>query len=247
MNEVLALTYDAQFVGLSFVISVFGSYIGLMACQKIVGRNGRVDWYNAISGGMAIGGVAVWAMHFIGMLGLTFNLASGYAMVETLVSLLAAIASTAMALSFVAKAPKSTARVVGAGIALGLGVCVMHYLGMAGMRFNGSFVWDPVLVAASVGIAVVAATAALWLAFRTTNFLGRLVSALIMGVAVCAMHYTGMAAADIVCAPGVNRSVLPQSFGVVAAFNLPLVVVITTIALASLIFLDQVRQMGRDD
>ena len=240
MNEILAVSYNPVLLGLSFAVSVLGSFIGLMACRHIMGTDGRISWYNAVSAAVAIGGVAVWSMHFIGMLALKVDLAHGYALVETLVSMLAAIVATTLALAYVAKAPNSVVRLLGAGVALGLGVCVMHYLGMYGMRFGGVFVWNWALVALSVGIAIVAATAALWLAFRASGFGMRLLAALVMGVAVCAMHYTGMAAADIVCTV-TDRISAPTGFGVLSSSRLLLVVTFVVASLMLFMLLDQMR------
>jgi NO-binding membrane sensor protein with MHYT domain len=238
MNEVVAISYNQNYLAFSFAIAVIGSFVGLMASRHILGADGKIQWIHAFSAGAAIGGVGVWSMHFIGMLALKIDLASGYAMIETLISLIAAIVVTMFALAHVAKAPKETARLLQAGFALGLGVVVMHYLGMFGMRFNGVFAWNWGLVAASVVIAMVAATAALWLAFRMNSLSSRLLAALVMGIAVCAMHYTGMAAADIVCTTP-NRSALPVGWDVVASFRLPMLVIMLSFGLLLIILLDQ--------
>ncbi len=240
MNEVIAVTYNPFLLALSFAVSVLGSFVGLLACRRIVGADGRVSWYNAASAAIAIGGVGVWAMHFIGMLAMKVDLAMGYAAVETLVSILAAIGATAVALAFVAKAPDSPARLVAAGIAMGLGVCVMHYLGMYGMRFNGVFAWNWPLVALSVGIAMVAATAALWLAFRAKGMGLSVLAALVMAVAVCAMHYTGVAAADIICTT-TNRLAMPTGFAIVPASRLLFVVTFVAATLMLFMLIDQLR------
>ena len=71
----------------------------------------------------------------------------------------------------------------------------MHYTGMAAMRGHVELSYDPLFVALSVVIAIGAATAALWLAFRTTNLGQKLVAAIVMGLAISGMHYTGMRAA----------------------------------------------------
>lgn len=90
--------------------------------------------------------------------------------------------------------------VLGGAIA-GSGVVIMHYIGMAAMELDGHIHWNVGIVAASIVIAVVAASAAFWIFFRLlsiypdSEFL-RIASALVMGVAVCGMHYTGMVAAD---------------------------------------------------
>jgi NO-binding membrane sensor protein with MHYT domain len=240
MNEVIAVTYNPYLLALSFAVSVIGSFVGLMACRHIAGADGRISWYNAGSAAIAIGGVGVWAMHFIGMLALKVDMAMGYAAVETLVSILAAIVVTALALAYVAKAPNSPLRLVVAGIAMGLGICVMHYLGMHGMRFNGVFAWNWSLVALSVGIAIVAATAALWLAFRANGMGLRVLAALVMAVAVCAMHYTGVAAADIICTT-TNRLAMPTGFAIVPASRLLFVVTFVAATLMLFMLIDQLR------
>jgi NO-binding membrane sensor protein with MHYT domain len=240
MNEVIAVNYNPTLLALSFVVSVIGSFVGLMACRHIAGVDGRISWYNAGSAAIAIGGVGIWAMHFIGMLALKVDLAMGYAAVETLVSMAVAIGATALALAFVAKAPLSPWRLVTAGVALGLCACLMHYLGMYGMRFNGFFAWNWSLVALSVGIAIVAATAALWLAFRANGVGLRVLAALVMAVAVCAMHYTGVAAADIICTT-TNRLAMPTGFAIVPASRLLFVVTFVAATLMLFILIDQLR------
>lgn len=77
----------------------------------------------------------------------------------------------------------------------------MHYIGMAALMLDGSIIWDRRLVGLSVVIAVVASGTALWLAFRLRDkhkgvFINRILAAFIMGAAICAMHYTGMSAAQ---------------------------------------------------
>lgn len=141
-----------------------------LAARRIRGEQGGTRWLNVLAAGSALGGIGVWSMHFTGMLALRLGMGSGYAMAETLVSLVAAVAATSAALAFVAQRPDSNVRVLGAGALLGLGVAFMHYLGMAGMRFPGFIVWSWDVVGLSVLIAVAAASAALWLAFRTRGF-----------------------------------------------------------------------------
>lgn len=170
-GQLLAQTsYDLGLVALSYAIAVLGSFVALTAARRIRGEQGGTRWLNVLAAGAALGGIGVWSMHFTGMLALRLGMGSGYAMAETLVSLVAAVAATSAALAFVAQRPDSNVRVLGAGALLGLGVAFMHYLGMAGMRFPGFIVWSWDVVGLSVLIAVAAASAALWLAFRTRGF-----------------------------------------------------------------------------
>jgi NO-binding membrane sensor protein with MHYT domain len=87
------------------------------------------------------------------------------------------------------------------GIITGIGVCVMHYTGMKAISFHGHIVWNVGIIAASVLIAVVAATAAFWILFRLLSLFPyserlRVICAIVMAIAVNGMHYTGMAAAE---------------------------------------------------
>ncbi|SOE38620.1 MHYT domain-containing protein [Delftia acidovorans] len=240
-NEIVETSWRMGLVVLSYGIAVLGSFVALTAAQRIRGREG-ISWLNLLAAGTALGGIGVWSMHFTGMLALNLGMGSGYSMVETLLSLCAAVAATSVALAFVARRPESGARVLGAGTLLGLGVAFMHYLGMYGMRFPGFIVWSVPTVLLSVGIAVAAASAALWLSFRTSSPGMRALAAAVMGAAVCSMHYTGMAAADFVCISETQRYARPQGFAVISALDLPVFTVIVAIGLAALIGMDQLMQ-----
>src|SRR5205085_11474816 len=90
----------------------------------------------------------------------------------------------------------SRLRLVLSGIFMGLGIADMHYTGMAAMRGHAELRYDLLFVALSLIIAIGASTAALWMAFRTTDHLGqKLVAAVVMGLAISGMHYTAMRAA----------------------------------------------------
>jgi diguanylate cyclase (GGDEF)-like protein len=140
-------------------------------------------------------------MHFVGMLAFSLPIALGYTRALTFVSWLAAVAVSTVA-AWVASRGSLTWRtlVVGA-IAMGGGICAMHYLGMAALDMAPGIVWNPVLIAASALIAVGASAAALLIFFwlRTVNGgrgLRQGAAALLMGCAICGMHYTGIAAAN---------------------------------------------------
>ncbi|WP_449345841.1 MHYT domain-containing protein, partial [Streptomyces xanthochromogenes] len=87
------------------------------------------------------------------------------------------------------------------GLATGLGVAGMHYLGMAALRLHGQVHYDPVLVMLSVVIAVAAATAALWAGLNIKSPVAVAIASLVMGAAVSSMHYTGMVAVSVDVAP----------------------------------------------
>ena len=234
-------SYDIGLVALSFAFAVIGSFVALSAAGRLVTSKGRMSLGNLLTIGVSLGGVGVWSMHFIGMLALQMDVGSSYSMTETFASMLIAIVATAASVAIAAKQPDSLPRLLVAGLFLGMSVAAMHYLGMFGLKIYGFVTWDMALVGASMLIAVVAATAALWLAFNSPTTQSRVVASLVMGVAVCAMHYTGMAAADFVCTTP-ERSAIPQGTGFIATFRLPLLVITTTVMLTILLSLDQLFQ-----
>lgn len=241
MNLLMPTGYAPSLVVLSFVISAVGAFVALTASASIVRTGRRISVFNAVTSGTALGGVGVWAMHFVGMLSLQVDMAVSYSLLETAVSFVAAIGASAAALLWVARRPDSLGRVLGAGVLLGLGVSVMHYLGMAGMRFGGYLQWSWGLVAASVGIAIAAATAALWLAFAVRSLQARFLAALVMAAAVCAMHYTGMEAAAFICTTPQPLN-FPQGNWLLTSLDMPILVSIAALGMAFVIFTDQMFQ-----
>ena len=127
-------------------------------------------------------------------------------------------------------------RLIGGGTAMGVGVAAMHYTGMAAMRMQAHLDYDLVSVAISLGIAVVASIAALWLVFNTTRLWQIVASALVMGLAVCGMHYTGMKAAIMQHDPKLPAQVVGLSPEILAY----------VIFLVTLVILSLASLLGRD-
>jgi PAS domain S-box-containing protein len=158
-----------------------------------------------IGGALAMG-IGIWSMHFIGMMAMSLPVGLRYDMPTTAGSLLIAVLTSGCALSIAASRHLGWRRLVLGSVAMGTGICAMHYSGMSAIRIRPAIGYDPALVLASIMIAVLASFAALWLAFRLRTgrswqlAAGRLVAAMIMGLAIAGMHYTGMAASHF--APG---------------------------------------------
>lgn len=243
--QAVTTSYQWGYVALSYAFAVLGSAVALTAATRIRRRDGSISRGNTLAAGLALGGIGIWSMHFIGMLAMRLDVGSSYALLETVVSLAAAIAASALALGFVARAPHRLGRLLGAGVLLGVGVAAMHYLGMQGMKIFGFIRWDHGLVALSVVIAVAAATAALWLAFNVRGLGARLLAAAVMGVAVCAMHYTGMSAAEFVCTVA-DRSAVPRGPGTLTAAFLPNVVAFGAMTMAAMIVVYQLYQASME-
>lgn len=200
-GEVVPLSFNGSLVALSFLIAALGSYVALLAAAGIRAetQDGEIRLGYICIGAVAMGGVGIWSMHFIGMVAQNLPFEVGYQVGLTTLSFLVAAGFSGWAFWYVGRDRYTFFRCLVGGSAAGFGVASMHYLGMSAMRMPAVLLWDLPLVVLSVLIAVVAATAALWLAFNTQNERQRVGAAILMAVAVCGMHYTGAAAGSVVC------------------------------------------------
>jgi len=198
MTEVHHFSYGLVTPTLAYTMSFIGSLLGLLctARARVTTGRSRASWLGLAA--LAIGGTGIWVMHFIAMLGFTVpNAEIRYDVPLTLLSCAVAIVVVAIGLFIVGFAGSGTPVVITGGVLTGIGVASMHYMGMTAMNMAGDLSYQPVLVALSVVIALVAATAALWFALKVRGLLATAGAAAIMGVAVTGMHYTGMAAMRI--------------------------------------------------
>ncbi|WP_338722656.1 EAL domain-containing protein [Pseudomonas tolaasii] len=193
-------SYSPSLVVISLCVAILASYTALDLAGRIATAKGRAV-YMWMTGGALAMGVGVWSMHFIGMLALRLPFDLGFDLGITALSLLIAVLSCGFALWLVNQ-PRLPVWQLGVGaLIMGAGISSMHYTGMAAMRMTPGIDYDPTLFGASLLIAVVASGAALWIAFnlrRNTPYvrLARGGAAVVMGIAIVGMHYTGMAAAQ---------------------------------------------------
>jgi diguanylate cyclase (GGDEF)-like protein len=192
-------TYNSWVVLLSLWVAILASYTALDLASRIAASSGpaAIAW---LLGGAFAMGTGIWSMHFIGMLAFSLPIPIGYDMLPTMASMAIAIIVSGFALNRVSQSTLSPANLALGGVLMGVGMCSMHYMGMAAMNIHPAIRYDPLLFTASVGIAIAASTVALWMAFTlraggARRIYARLGSAIVMGIAISGMHYTGMAAA----------------------------------------------------
>ena len=198
----MPVTYDPAIIALSVVIAIQGGYVSLMLARRLASLGlGPDGWATAgrrkallAASALALG-IGIWAMHFIGMLAVKLPVAVNYDLLWTLVSALVCVLVVGLGV-FVASFGRLTPkRLAGAGLLMGAGIAMMHYVGMSALRANCIVSYSPALVAASFAVAVAASGLALWLAFSPTHKPHLMAGAACMGLAISGMHYTGMAAA----------------------------------------------------
>lgn len=213
----------------SYLLSVLGSLLGLIGATRLRSSqtNAEKGWWLVLST-LAIGATGIWTMHFVAMLG--FEVVGAqvrYDVGLTAASVLIAIVAVGigLAIALLGNGARNL-RILTGGVVAGLGVAAMHYTGMAAMRVNGEIHYAGSRVALSVVIAVVAATVALWLTLVVTKPLVIFISALVMGIAVNGMHFTGMSAMSVTeeehfgTVQGATASSLLVPIGVTVVFAL---------------------------
>ena len=213
-GELFLGKYDTGLVTLSVVIAVFASYLALTVAQ-FAGPIQKPAVRNTLLGlgGLAMG-VGVWAMHFIGMLGFRLPCPITYDPWVTAFSILPGVIASIFALRFVSKATVSGRDLLLGGLLFGAGIGTMHYSGMAAVRLDGTLGYDPALFVLSIGIAVLLAAIALWVRFGLSNRfkLGQrwslLIAAIVMGLAISAMHYVAMTSTFFIRHPDAPASMI---------------------------------------
>jgi NO-binding membrane sensor protein with MHYT domain len=210
-NAALTGSYDLPQVALSVLIAISASYAALDLAGRVTATRGRAQltW---LIGGSAAMGIGIWAMHYIGMLAFRLPVPAEYDWPTVLLSLLVGILCSAFALVVVSRRRMGLTYALIGSAMMGCGIAALHYIAMAAMRLPAECRFDFRLVALSVVLAVVFSFASLWLAFYfrdepQNSAWRKLGSALVMGVAISAMHYTGMAAATFIpAAPALDQS-----------------------------------------
>lgn len=234
MSEIDHFAFGFLTPALAYAMSCAGSLLGLQCTARARGTTGRSRALWLLLAAVSIGGTGVWVMHFIAMLGFRVGgIEIRYNVGLTLLSMLVAVVVVGIGLFIVGFGGSRRAALIGGGVVTGLGVASMHYMGMGAMRMAADIDYDVLLVAASLLIAVVAATVALWFTLRVRGHLATVAAALVMGVAISGMHYTGMAAM------GVHANADPAGPVGASAFDflLPLVVGISLLAVIMLVII----------
>src|SRR5467141_2316080 len=193
-------SYNYALVVLSVLIAMFASYAALDLAGRVTAAGG---WTRAIwlLGGAGAMGIGIWSMHYIGMLAFILPIPVAYHWPTVLLSLIAAILASVVALEVVSRQKMGLFRALAGSVLMGAGIASMHYIGMAAMRLPAMCQFDSFLVVLSVVFAVLISLAALWITFhfrdeKTGIGWEKLAGAVVMGAAIPVMHYTGMAAAS---------------------------------------------------
>ena len=208
----VAYAHDLRLVGLAALVCVLASFAAINLLRHARKSHGdmRGLWLavSAISTGFGI-----WATHFIAMLAFTPGIPSGYNIVLTVLSLVAAILLTGAGLAISLTANWRHGPWIGGAIVAG-GIAAMHYTGMAAFEVAGIVLWDPVLVAASIVLGAAIGAVALPVGLHGNNEKWKIGGAVLLTLAICSHHFTAMAAVSIIPDPTmeISPSALPAGW-----------------------------------
>lgn len=227
--------FDPKLILLSYIVAVFASYTALDIAGALQRPLKLVNYWFWLLGGAIAMGTGIWTMHFVGMEAFITPVPMTYGFFLTFLSLIIAIFASGFSLYWVARPIVTFFSIIIGGILMGVGIASMHYVGMAAMQ-DVQIRYIPSLFFLSILIAIIASQAALWLMNKSNSSLilarFNVVSALVMGAAICGMHYTGMAAAIFT----IDNSSLLFSHQKAASGFLPFYLA-TTISLLFILFL----------
>ena len=212
----VAYAHDLRLVGLAALVCVLASFAAINLLRHARKSHGQMRglWLavSAISTGFGI-----WATHFIAMLAFTPGIPSGYNIVLTILSLVAAILLTGAGLAVSLTQNWRHGPWIGGAIVAG-GIAAMHYTGMAAFEVAGIILWNPVLVAASIVLGAAIGAVALPVGLHGNNEKWKIGGAVLLTLAICSHHFTAMAAVSIIPDPTmeISPSALPAGWLAVA-------------------------------
>lgn len=224
MPSYLPSSYNPQLVAFSFLVAIFASFVALDLARRVTESSGLAARIWLIFGSLVMGS-GIWSMHFVGMLAFVLPIPLGYDWLITVLSWIAAVSSSGIALHIASRKNLHIPRLMLGSLAMGIGISLMHYAGMLAMRMQPAIHWNPWLLGLSIAMAIGASFAALliffWMRSRPAGqvLVWQALASLMMGSAIVAMHYTGMAAANFplgsICrsAYGVNTQWLGYALG----------------------------------
>jgi diguanylate cyclase len=192
----MPVTYEPWLVLLSIVMAIQGAYVGFSLAVQIGDARG-VRRRLLVAGATASLAVAIWTMHFVGMLAVRLPFPVDYLALPTLLSFLVCAIVVGAAVYATSAGPLTLLRLTLSACLMGGGIFAMHYVGMNALDASALMIHDPRYVAASMAIAIATSGLALWLAAGRGGRPPLILSAAAFGVAVSGMHYTAMTGATL--------------------------------------------------
>jgi two-component system sensor histidine kinase UhpB len=240
-EPLIAGSYNYGLVALSILIAMLGSYAALNLAGRVKANHTDARFFWLLSGATAMA-IGTWAMHYTGMLAFRLAVPIEYDLPTSLLSFVPSFLASAVAMLVVIRPKMKSPRAILAGFFIGAGIAALHYTGMESMRFQGMHRYSPALVVLSVLLAMLFALFAVWLMFLFRDEprgwkLRKAAAVALMGTAIWAMHYTGMASAAFVetgIAPNLSHAVSISLLGALGIGAVSVMVLVVTLMTATL-------------
>jgi NO-binding membrane sensor protein with MHYT domain len=189
---VYGVAHEAWIVLLSILVAIQGSYVGLGLTLKVARSEGFSRRLNLAAAAFSFA-IAIWSMHFVGILALRLPFQLDYLVLPTLLSFLVCVFVVGLAVFVASHAPVSRLAVPLAAVMMGIGIATMHYIGMLALHHSALMQHDPRYVVASFAVAIIASALGLHFAFTPRQGLPVALAAVLFGLAISGMHYVAMA------------------------------------------------------
>jgi NO-binding membrane sensor protein with MHYT domain len=235
----MGVAHEPWLVVLSLAVAIQGAYVGLSLAVQVRESFGMRRRLLLAAAAISLA-VAIWSMHFVAMLAVRLPFAIDYLVFPTLLSFLVCVIVVGAAVFAVSAGPLTAVRLAAAAVFMGGGTATMHYIGMTALHASAHISHAPLLVVASVAVAIAASGLALWLAAGRGRHPPLLVSASALGMAIAGMHYTAMAGLTLV--PFVAR---PAGAPVLSTDLLAIVVAIVAFIVSGIFLLTLVPDRTR--
>ena len=187
--------HDLRLVALAAIVCALSAIAGMTLLHHARRTAGAAKFGWVAVAAISVG-FGIWATHFVAMMAFAAGMPTGYDLPLTLLSLAIAVMIVGGGLLWATVAPRRTDALL-AGAVVGIGISSMHYVGMTALLVGGEIIWDPVLVAVSLMLGMSFGALSLFLATARIGWVGRLLGALSLTVAICSMHFTAMGAAGL--------------------------------------------------
>lgn len=194
--DFLQFGHNGWLVAVALIVALVAGFTGLSLTKDLSSKSLSQRKIAVALASMALGG-GIWSMHFVAMLGLQLPILFYYDAAITLASALIAVLIVAVALGLLHFTQRTTGTIIAAGATTGLGILVMHYVGMAGLQLCRA-VYSPIGIALSSGAALLLCTLAFYVAYHVRNDRNILLGTACFGGAVFAVHFLAMAGTNFI-------------------------------------------------
>lgn len=241
-------TYNAWLVALSVFVAIGSSILALQLTRLSQKQSSAVaKHFSTIASSISLG-AGIWAMHFIGMLAYEICTKVNYSPEISIISMMPGTLASYYALRLMAENQLDYRKLIKGGFSVGAGIGAMHYTGMLAMQMQPVLKFDVLWLLISVVVAVGLSTLSLWIGIylnqkgKIPAQAGIILGGIVMGCAITAMHYTGMASARFLgqAQSGFDPT---ENQSIVLALGITLVTILIGVIAAAINALIRYRQM----